>query len=170
MLGTNKHYYYAKAFRKMGKKAQKDANRLFRILIYILFAVIVALFLFFAHRYYQFSRENGKSFSTGFLLIIKSVLSYFIEMLRADYQDFLKSARDMLASVKNSSVDAVNPRSAPLPVDTRARGFPAAPLSALPLRGQAAVSDGQASSDIVIGMAQNIDPKNFAVFCGSLRR
>ena len=43
----------------MAKKHKSDPNRLFKALIGIVFALIVSLFLYFAHRYYVFSRENG---------------------------------------------------------------------------------------------------------------
>lgn len=38
-----------------------------------------------------------------------------------------------------------------------------------PMHSTAAVS-AKKSTDLILGMAQEIDPKNLAVFCGSLRR
>ena len=96
-------------------------------------------------------------------------------MLRADYQDFLRHAKDTLANVKNSSAgpaagQAPIPglRAAPPPPPGANGG--AAPVENFPGSGLKLDHVEQSSSDIVIGMAQNIDPKNFAVFCGSLRR
>jgi hypothetical protein len=119
----------------------------------------------------------------------------FTEILRNDYQNFLNNAKDVLASMRNISANGpegdnggsgsggggvhAQPQANPSPVHTSLRStgnsqsspvVAAVPQSIAPAPARPLSSVKGTSSDIVIGMAQNIDPKNFAVFCGSLRR
>ena len=113
----------------------------------------------------------------GFLGAFLSASRDVSELLRADYQKFLHSAREVLATMKNSSDGrgALPPGVLPPGVSgLRHQGVVLPPAVAQTLSSPVQPtslrrSDG-AKKDIVIGMAQNIDPKNFAVFCGSLRR
>lgn len=97
-----------------------------------------------------------------------------LEILRSDYQDFLRKAKDALSAIKNSTDQA----SAGVPVAGSSTGgiavSPPPRTSSeapdLPMRVVQSAQDTQDRQDIVIGMAQDIDPKNFAVFCFSFRR
>ena len=100
--------------KSMGKKPKSDPNRYVRLLIYSLFALIAGLFLYFSHRYYVFSKENGTSMilcsDTTYILTFNCLVICSVEILRSDYQKFLRNAKEVLATMKNASHDGGDTR------------------------------------------------------------
>ena len=93
-----------------------------------------------------------------------TIISFLLEVMRSEYNEFLRKAREVLVVLQNSSRQNGGgqyvPPSQNIIKEIRYKE-PVASSFALPSAQR---------KDIVLGMAQDIDPKNFAVFCFSLRK
>jgi hypothetical protein len=87
---------------------------------------------------------------------------YFVEVMRSEYKEFLRKAREVLIVLQNSSKQSGGNEFIPT-------SFAIKEVSKDPTASLVAALNSQ-RKDIILGMAQDIDPKNFAVFCFSLRK